>query len=102
MECPRCRAICDNKTTRCPRCFTQIPHPPFQKEEFMLREGIVLLGFAVFWFISFLRTRYLFVRCGIPNNFENEICCALGTTLSAYGLYWIACLILWGIKTLKS
>ena len=101
MECPRCRAICSNKATKCPRCFTQIPRPPFQKEEFILREGVVLLGFAVFWIISFLRTRYLFVRCGIPSNFENEILFAFGTTLIAYGLYWIIRLILWGRKTLK-
>ena len=102
MECPRCRTVCDNKTMRCPRCFTQIPRLPFKKEEFILREGVVLLGFAVFWGISFLRTRYLFVRSGIPANFENEIFFALGTTLIAYGLYWIIRLIFWGIKTLKS
>ena len=101
MECPRCRSVCSDKTVICPRCFTSIPHTSFLKVELMVREGIVLLGFTALWVILFLRNHYIFVRCGIPANLENEILYALGTTIIAYILYWIILIILWGIKALK-
>ncbi len=101
MECPRCKSVCNDKAVRCPRCFASISRPPFFTAELMIREGIVLLGFAALWIISFLRNRYVFIRCGIPASLENEMLYALGTTIIAYALYWIIRIILLGISALK-
>ena len=101
MECPRCKSVCSDKAVICPHCFNSIPRPSFLKAELAVREGVVLLGFAALWIITYLRNHYIFIRCGIPANFENEVLYALGTTLILYGLYWMVRAIIWGISLLK-
>ena len=101
MECPRCRSVCSDKAVRCPHCFTNITHPPFLRMELIIREGIVLLGFAALWIIVYLRNHYVFIKYGIPTNRENEMLYTLGTTIIAYVLYWIIRVIIWRIGAKK-